>query len=230
VLESGDRTRRILIDTPPELRLQLLAAGIADIDAVWFTHDHADHTHGIDDLRVFSARRRHELAAWADPVTAASLRRKFRYIFDVDYHPPVGTTKPELSLHEFDPAAVQSIAGFDLIPLRLPHGDTDVFGFRAGALGYVTDAKRIPPEAAAALAGVRILVLNALWSGNPHPTHFNLEEALEVAHGIGAERTYLTHMTHRLRHDTLAASLPPGVEPAYDGLIVDIPDQAREST
>ncbi|HSK21196.1 MAG TPA: MBL fold metallo-hydrolase [Longimicrobiales bacterium] len=224
LLESDDGTRRILIDTPPELRLQLLRAGVSRIDAVWFTHDHADHTHGIDDLRVFSARLRQSLPAYADPVTATSLRTKFRYIFDDDYRPPVGTTKPEIRMHAFDPDGPVSVAGFDMTPLRVPHGDTSVFGFRTGPLGYITDAKVIPPAARAALAGVRVLVLNALWAGNPHPTHFNVEEAVAAAHEIGAERTFLIHMTHRLRHETLAGTLPRGVEPAWDGLVVDIPE------
>lgn len=224
LLESDDGTRRILIDTPPELRLQLLAAGVSRIDAVWFTHDHADHTHGIDDLRVFSARLRQSLPAYADPITAASLRTKFRYIFDADYRPPAGTTKPEIRMHDFEPDRPVNVAGFDMTPLRVPHGDTSVYGFRTGLLGYITDAKVIPPAARAALAGVRVLVLNALWAGNPHPTHFNVEEAVAAAHEIGAERTFLIHMTHRLQHETLAATLPRGVEPAWDGLVVEIPE------
>ena len=117
-----------------------------------------------------------------------------------------------------------TIAGFDMTPLRVPHGDTDVYGFRTGGLGYITDAKVIPPAARAALAGVRVLVVNALWAGNPHPTHFNVEEAVAAAHEIGADRTYLIHMTHRVRHEALVQSLPQGIEPAYDGLVVEIPD------
>lgn len=224
VIESDDGARRLLIDTPPELRLQLIAAGLNRIDAVWFTHDHADHTHGIDDLRVFSARRRESLPAFADPVTAHSLRRKFTYIFDADYRPPEGTTKPEIRLHDFDPAGTVEAAGFRLTPLCVPHGDMNVFGFRTGPLGYVTDAKLLPEAARRDLEGVSVLVLNALWSGNPHPTHFNVEEAVAVALDIGAERTYLTHMTHRLGHASLAATLPVPIEPAYDGLVVEIPD------
>ncbi|HUF51860.1 MAG TPA: MBL fold metallo-hydrolase [Longimicrobiales bacterium] len=224
IVESDNGERRLLVDTPPELRQQLLAARVTRIDAVWFTHDHADHTHGIDDLRVFSARLRQHLPAYADPVTAASLRRKFNYIFDPDYRPPDGTTKPEIRLFDFDPAASIDVAGFHLTPLELPHGDMQVYGFRTGALGYVTDAKTIPPAALAALQGVRVLVLNSLWYGHPHPTHFNVEEAVQIAQQIGAERTYLTHLTHRLRHEVLAASLPAGIEPAYDGLVVDIMD------
>lgn len=224
LIESDNGDSRVLIDTPPELRLQLLDAGISRIDAVWFTHDHADHTHGIDDLRVFSTRLRQSVPAFADPVTAESLRRKFRYIFDADYRPPEGTTKPEIRMHDFDPDASVSVAGFEMTPLRVPHGDMEVFGFRTGSLGYITDAKVIPAAARSSVAGVRVLVLNALWAGNPHPTHFNVEEAVAVAREIGAERTFFTHMTHRVRHDSLSLALPDGIEPAYDGLVVDIPD------
>jgi phosphoribosyl 1,2-cyclic phosphate phosphodiesterase len=224
LLESDDGGRRVLVDTPPELRLQLLAGRVDRIDAVWYTHDHADHTHGIDDLRVFSLRLGQHVQAWADPRTADSLRTKFSYIFDPDYRPPAGTTRPEITLRSFRPGEPLEVAGFSMTPLEVPHGDVSVFGFRAGALGYVTDAKALPAAAREALVGVRVLVLNALWFGNPHPTHFNVEEAVSVAREIGAEQTYLTHLTHRLRHDSLAAALPPGIQPAWDGLVIQIPE------
>lgn len=213
----------VLVDTPPELRLQLLAAGVSRIDAVWYTHDHADHCHGIDDLRVFSARTRQGMPAFADAATAGSLRRRFRYIFDSDYQPPEGTTRPEIRLQAFEPDAARvAVAGLEFLPLPVPHGDTIAYGFRCGALGYITDAKQLDARVTAALAGVRVLVLNALWFGNPHPTHFNVEEAVETALRVGARRTYLTHLTHRLRHQDLLERLPPGIEPAYDGLTIEI--------
>jgi phosphoribosyl 1,2-cyclic phosphate phosphodiesterase len=224
LIEAGDGGRRVLVDTPPDLRHQLLAAGVDHLDAVWFTHDHADHTHGIDDLRVFSVRMRQRLPAFADPVTARSLRRKFSYIFDPEYQPPRGTTKPEIELREFDPGAIVSVGGFALRPLEVPHGDMTVYGFRTGGLGYITDAKLLPQAARDALRGVRVLVLNALWFGSPHPTHFNVEEAVSAAREIGAERTFLTHLTHRLRHEALSAALPPDIQPAWDGLAVDVPE------
>jgi phosphoribosyl 1,2-cyclic phosphate phosphodiesterase len=224
VLQNDARDRAILIDTPPELRLQLLAAGITHIDAVWFTHTHADHVHGIDDLRVFSARMRKPLSAYADGASAEIMRRKFDYIFDQEYRPPEGTTKPEIRLFTFEPNVPIEIAGFVLTPIEVPHGDMTAFGFRAGPLGYVTDAKSIPESARRSLEGVRVLVLNALWHGNPHPTHLNIEEAIETARAIRAERTYLTHLTHRVRHASLESTLPPGIFPAYDGLEVHVPD------
>ena len=222
LLESDDGARRVLIDTPPELRLQLVAGGIHRIDAVFYTHAHADHVHGIDDLRVFSARSGRPLQAWADAQTAERLNRTFPYIFDPAYRPPEGTTKPEIDLRVYSPASTIETAGFSLIPFPVPHGDVTAWGFRAGPLGYITDAKELPAEAREILRGVRVLVLNALWHGNPHPTHFNIEEAVEVARALGAERTYLTHLTHRVRHAALEAALPPGIEPAWDGLVVSI--------
>jgi phosphoribosyl 1,2-cyclic phosphate phosphodiesterase len=158
LIEEEGRT--LLIDTPPELRLQLVAAGVTHVDAVWFTHGHADHTHGIDDLRVFSMRGQ-PLEAWADERTGDRLRGVFPYIFDPSYRPPEGTSKPEIDLRTFDGSAPVRIAGFDLHPLEVPHGDMSVWGFRVGNLGYITDAKEIPPPAMETLSGVDVLVLNA---------------------------------------------------------------------
>lgn len=222
LLESGDGAYRVLVDTPPELRLQLLRAGVTDLDAVWFTHDHADHVHGVDDVRVFSARRGAALSAYAGPETAAVLRHRFSYIFDPEYLPPEGTTAPELRLEEIDGARDVIVGSLVLTPLPLPHGEMTAWGFRVGELAYITDAKRIPPDVAERLAGVRVLVLNALWFGRPHPTHFNVEEAVAAAAAVGAERTYLTHLTHRQTHEELLDRLPAGVQPAYDGLVVEI--------
>lgn len=221
LLQNDDATSTLLIDTPPELRLQLLAAASPHVDAVWFTHTHADHVHGIDDLRVFSARRGAPLVTWADEHSARDLRVRFPYIFDENYRPPEGTSKPEIRVRTFGPHDTVKAAGFELQPVEVPHGDMPVFGFRTGGLGYITDAKHIPPDARKRLEGVEVLVLNALWFGNPHPTHLNVEEAVETARAIGAARTYLTHLTHRVGHQELLDALPRGIEPAYDGLVVD---------
>lgn len=217
-------TRALLIDAPPELRIQLLREGIRHIDAVWFTHAHADHVHGIDDLRVFAGKSGSPLPVYAHPETAQLLGTRFDYIFDATYHPPAGTSRPNLELHTFEAWEPVEIAGFELLPIEVPHGDQKVFGFRTGGLGYITDAKRVEGQALEALRGVEVLVLNALWRGNPHPTHFSVEEAVDVARAVGARNTYLTHLAHRARHADLAATLPTGIAPAYDGLVVDVPD------
>lgn len=220
LLEDGER--RLLIDAPPELRLQLLDARVGSVDAVWITHCHADHIHGIDDLRAFTVHPPRSLELWAPPECAHILRTRFDYIFDAEQRPEPGTSRPELTLHEMPLDGALDIAGFDITPVPVRHGRQVPLGFRCGALGYVTDAKTIPATSLARLAGVRVLVLNALWRGDPHPTHLNIEEAIELARLVGAERTLLTHLTHRVRHAELAATLPAGIEPAHDGLVIDI--------
>lgn len=217
-LEGGT----LLVDTPPELRLQLLGAGVDRVDAVWFTHVHADHVHGIDDLRVFTVRREGHLPVYLAREHAEVLRRRFSYIFDPDVRPPRGTSKPEVRLQPFGGEESVVVLGSSIRPLAVPHGRVTVYGFRTGALGYVTDAKTLPPEVLEALRGVEVLVLNSLWFGRPHPTHLNVEEAVEVAGEVGAGRTFLTHLTHRVRHAELEERLPPEVRPAHDGLEVEI--------
>lgn len=214
----------LLVDTPPELRLQLVREGVSRVDALWLTHTHADHLHGIDDVRVFTARRRRSLPAYASERHFADLLRRFDYVFDPSIQAHEGTTKPEVSLQPLRAGEPVEILGERFVPLSVPHGHMSVLGFRVGPLGYVTDGKRLPPAAMEALEGVRVLVLNALWFGDPHPTHFNVEEAVAAAAAVGAERTLLVHLTHRVRHRELEERLPPGVEPAYDGLSVDLGD------
>lgn len=212
---------RLLVDTPPELRLQLLRAGVESVDAVWFTHVHADHVHGIDDLRVFTVRRG-DLPAWVAGEYHDHLARYFRYIFDDDVRPVRGSSKPRVHLRDLEVGRPVEIVGRSFLPLEVPHGPVRVYGFRVGGLGYITDGKLLPPETLEALRGVDVLVLNALWFGRPHASHFNVEEAVEAAREVGAGRTYLTHITHRVRHEELLERLPDGVYPAYDGLTVEV--------
>jgi phosphoribosyl 1,2-cyclic phosphate phosphodiesterase len=216
-----DAGRRILVDTPPELRLQLVGAHVDGVDAVLFTHDHADHVHGIDDVRAFTARSSEPLVMYGSAATVAALARKFAYIFDESVRALPGTYKPEGRLRALAEGETVEIAGVEVTPLRVPHGHADVFGYRIGPLGYVTDAKRIPAAGMAVLRGVRTLVLNALFP-TPHPTHLSIPEAVAVADAVGAERTYLIHLTHRTSHAALEAELPPHVRPAHDGLTVEI--------
>jgi phosphoribosyl 1,2-cyclic phosphate phosphodiesterase len=220
-LLQSDDGRNLLIDTPPELRLQLLYAGVKHIDAVWYTHAHADHTHGIDDLRVFSRPDTDPLPTFADAECAQLMRQKFAYVFDDDYQ-PIGGPKVRLALQTFENHQPVDIAGFSMVPVGLPHGDVMSYGFRCGNLGYVTDAKTITAEARAAFQGITVLVMNALWFGRPHPTHFTIEEAVRTADELGVQRTYLTHLTHRVTHQQLLRELPPHVRPAHDGLVVEV--------
>jgi phosphoribosyl 1,2-cyclic phosphate phosphodiesterase len=199
------------------------AARVDRVDAVWFTHGHADHVHGIDDLRIFSLRGRRNVPVYVSSRYRDEMEARFRYIFDPDIRPDQGSSKPELQLHEVEETGNGPlILGRRVLPLPVPHGSVTVLGFRVGDLGYITDAKTLPPETLRRLEGVRLLVLNALWFGRPHPSHFNVEEAVEMAERVGAELTYLTHLTHRTSHDELERRLPPGVRPAWDGLTVEV--------
>jgi phosphoribosyl 1,2-cyclic phosphate phosphodiesterase len=211
----------ILLDTPPELRLQLLGAGITHVEAVLYTHGLEDHTHGIDDLRAFTVLQGQHLPVYGAHDTLAGLTRKFDYIFDDAIKALPGTYKPQARAIELEPGRPTRIADVEVTAVPVPHGPVTVFAYRIGALAYVTDAKRVPPDAVAVLRGARVLVVNALFQ-HPHPSHLSVGEALQVAKEVGAERTYLTHLTHESSHAALAARLPAGVEPAYDGLQITI--------
>jgi phosphoribosyl 1,2-cyclic phosphate phosphodiesterase len=219
LIEDGGR--RLLIDTPPELRLQLVAAGVSDVDAVLFTHAHADHVHGIDDLRAFSVKQAGGLPVYGPADTMAELAQRFGYIFDPAVHAEAGTTKPELRAHALEADRETVIAGMRVRPLLLPHGPHTVFGYRVGSIAYLTDAKTIPDASRARLGGLDVLVLNALLS-RPHPLHLSIPEAVTAALEIGARRTFLTHLTHETPHAELVARLPAGVAPAYDGLVIEV--------
>jgi phosphoribosyl 1,2-cyclic phosphate phosphodiesterase len=213
--------RRILVDTPPELRLAMVRSGIGAVDAVLYTHDHADHTHGIDDLRALSGHRRGTLPIYGPADALERMTRKFDYVFDPAVRPIPGSARPAVTITPLEPGTAVTIAGMEVVPLAFDHGPTTVFGYRFGRIAYVTDVKSIPDPARRALQGVRVLVLNALWY-REHPTHLSIPEAVETARAIGAEQTYLTHLTHETGHAELEAELPPAVRPAYDGLVVEV--------
>jgi phosphoribosyl 1,2-cyclic phosphate phosphodiesterase len=219
LIETGGS--RLLIDTPPELRLQLVREGIDRVDAVLYTHEHADHVNGIDDLRMFSLRRKAALPVHGPRAALDYAQSAFRYIFDENLQIPAGTSRPRLTLHRLEAYQAAEIAGVQVLPVGLDHGGTNVFGYRIGPIGYATDVKVLPPAAREALRGVRVLVLSALW-WRPHPTHQSIQDAVEAALDIGAERTYLTHLSHETSHQVLLDRLPAGIEPGYDGLTVEV--------
>jgi phosphoribosyl 1,2-cyclic phosphate phosphodiesterase len=220
VVETDVGTR-LLIDTPPELRVQLIANGIDRVDAVLFTHDHADHTHGLDDIRAMSVRRDGPLPMFGSATTLQGLARKFPYVFDDAMRPLPGTSKPEGRAIVLTPNETAQIGDAEVIPVALPHGPVTVFAYRIGPLAYITDAKMIPDAARPALSGAKVLVLNALFR-TEHPTHLSLQEAIRTAQELGADRTYLTHLTHDNFHADLEAELPRGISPAFDGLTVRV--------
>lgn len=209
---------RLLIDTPPELRLQLVRAEITDVDAVLYTHDHADHVHGIDDLRALSVRHG-QLPVHGPPEALKRVGERFHYIFDDTVIPPQGTSKPRLRLVPLESGTEVTIAGVRVLPIEFDHGGMRVFGYRIGTLAYLTDVKSVTDCAFESLAGVQVLVINALFD-RPHPTHLSIQEAVDVGQRVGARRTILTHLSHRYSHADLTARLPKGAEPAYDGLSV----------
>jgi phosphoribosyl 1,2-cyclic phosphate phosphodiesterase len=210
----------ILIDTPPELRLQMLREGFGRVDAVLYTHEHADHVNGIDDLRIFSVRERRPIPCYGPAETLDRIRQGFPYIFD-GARAFDGTSKPQLDLQSLEPGVWATVAGIPLLPLAFAHGYLRVFGYRVGGLAYLTDVKAIGQAERESLRGLDVLVLNALW-WRPHPTHLSIGEAIETAREIGARRTFLTHLTHETGHAELERQLPSGVAPAYDGLTIEV--------
>jgi phosphoribosyl 1,2-cyclic phosphate phosphodiesterase len=212
---------RVLIDTTPELRLQCIANGIDDIDAVVFTHGHADHVAGLDDLRRFNSLRQTSLDVWADAETQATLSRMFPYAF---LKPGEGSKKlfrPSLVPREIDGPFV--IGGMTWTPVRYPHSNVDALGFRIDVGGrsvaYCTDCNAMPAEARERLRGLDLLVIDALqWQ--KHPTHLTIDEALEVVEDLRPRRTLFTHMSHSVLHARDEPELPEGVGFAIDGMEV----------
>ena len=215
VVRDGRDDRVYLIDTATELRLQAIATGLDRVDAVLFTHAHADHTGGFDDLRRFNELAQAHLPVYANPEAAAMLRERFAYAF-VDAFPFYGG-KPDLHLHEV--AGPFAPFGREIVSIPVFHGRLPVIGFRIGDLAYVTDAKTIPDSSLDLLRDLDVLVLNALRE-RPHPTHLSLPEAVEIIRDLRPRRAYLVHLSHELSHAEASAMLPAGIEVAYDGLTV----------
>jgi phosphoribosyl 1,2-cyclic phosphate phosphodiesterase len=209
--------RSILIDTPPELRMQCLAGNVRRVDAILYTHQHADHITGLDDLRRFNALQKTALNCHANTHTLHVLQRMFPYAFTHD--PTYPSAKPELCPVEID--GPFEAAGVPVRPVPLLHGKLPILGFRVGAFAYCTDCSTIPDASFELLGGLEVLVLDALRI-RPHPTHFNLEQAVQAARRIGARRTFFTHIAHELGHAATNAALPDGMALAHDGQVIEI--------
>jgi len=208
----------VLIDTAVDFRQQMLRERIDRIDAIIYTHHHADHILGLDDVRVFSDRQG-RIDCYSPPFSADPIRNVFSYAFGSASHNNRGGL-PQLNLRVID--GPFQIAGHRIVPIKVPHGPAiSVYGYRIGPLAYVTDCSAIPDEAMELLRDLDVLVLDALRY-TPHPTHFSVSEAVAAARRINARQTWFTHICHRMDHATLAAELPPDIQPAYDGQVVSV--------
>ena len=206
----------LLVDTSPELRLQCLANDVRRVDAVLFTHHHIDHVAGLDDLRRFNWIQNGPIPLYGLPATLERLATMFEYVFDPD--PAYPSAIPQLSRYAIDGPLV--IGDCAITPIPLLHGRLPVLGFRIGAFAYCTDVSEIPAASWPLLEGLEVLVLDALRR-RPHPTHFNLEQAVEHARRIGARQTYFTHIAHELGHAETNAALPTGMALVHDGLLIE---------
>lgn len=211
---------RLLVDTSPEMRLQLLREGVGFVHAIAFTHAHADHLFGLDDARLFPRAIGGPVPVFCEAPVEESIRQIFSYAFaDRATRIPSGGV-PQIVFRPIEPGRPFEVLGRSILPVRLDHGRFPVLGFRVGGLAYCTDVKRIPDETWPLLTGLDTLILDALRD-EPHPTHFNLAEALAAVERLRPVRTFLTHLSHGFDHGPTEARLPAGVHLAYDGLALD---------
>jgi phosphoribosyl 1,2-cyclic phosphate phosphodiesterase len=219
--DSGSTS--VLVDTSPDLREQLLAADVRELDAVFYTHAHADHSHGIDDLRPLFLHARKRVDVYLDEATDRELRKKFGYCFETppgSEYPAIVQAHPAVAGR---PINVNGAGGtISVLPVLQQHGDIYSLGYRFGGLGYSCDVNGVPDESLAAFSGLDVWILDALRY-DPHPSHFSLDDALHWIERLRPKRAILTNLHSDLDYEELRAKLPPHVEPAYDGLKLALP-------
>ena len=209
--------KNIVIDSGPDFRYQMLRAGVMHLDALVFTHEHKDHTAGLDDIRAFNYKQGEAINVYAHKRVQDALKKEFSYIFAHHKYPGI----PQLDLFEIGHHPFE-VAGVPFIPIEVMHFQLPVLGFRIADFTYITDAKTVTEVEKAKIKGTKVLVINALQQ-EKHISHFTLEEALAFAQEIGAEKTYFTHISHRLgTHQKISELVPAGVELAYDGLCIEL--------
>jgi len=219
---TADATTSVLVDTTPDCRDQLLGADVRRLDAVLYTHEHADHIHGIDDLRPLAIVMHKRIPVYADRMTAELLMMRFGYCFET----PAGSGYPPiLEMRHLAPGIMTRVAGpggaLEAMPFRMIHGDIEALGFRFGNVAYAPDVSSMPQESLRYLEDLEVLIIDALRY-TPHPTHFSVAEALELIGKVRPRRAILTNLHTDLDYETLRGELPPHIEPAYDGLQVEI--------
>ncbi|WP_226388931.1 MBL fold metallo-hydrolase [Penaeicola halotolerans] len=209
--------KSIVIDTGPDFRQQMLRSGISDLHAVLYTHEHKDHTAGLDDIRPFNFMHNRDIPVYGRKQVLQQLQQEFAYIFAPQKYPGI----PRVLLREIDETPFE-VEGISITPIKVMHHKLPVFGFRVGDFTYITDANAIPDESKAKIRGSKILVINALQQ-DPHISHFTLEEAVEFAQEMKAEQTYFTHISHRMGlHHAVQKTLPTNIFLAYDGLSLEL--------
>jgi len=215
LIETDDKT--VVIDSGPDFRYQMLREKVKKLDAIVFTHEHKDHVAGMDDIRAFNYRQNTPIDVYATERVQEALKREFSYIFADFKYPGI----PQINMHTIDLTPFD-IGSLHLIPVEVMHYKLPVLGFRINDFTYITDAKTVAESEIEKIKGTKTLVINALQTQS-HISHFTLDEAVAFAQLIGAEKTYLTHISHRLGlHKTMSADLPQGIEFAYDGLKLDL--------